>query len=241
MALSDIEQIYADAADAIGEIEITADSNHDVKPYSTCARHYPQARDEMIRGYNWNEATTLGLFLQDSVRPVHTWTYRFAYPADCLRPLRTSRPRSNWRDLGNYIYTKYRIEPESYNINKNYYAGRYLSVGDTTYIINVDFLSTSWTTDISNCTSKIEDYGYLEIEYLKKLPDPTSWSVDLRQAIVLNLATKIVIPITSDREKKADLQEELHRLVLPHSIAIDAMTGKPQQFFTSEWIDARGQ
>lgn len=240
MALTDKELIFVAAADLIGEIEINESSNKLTKPYSTCERHYEQARDEMIRGYAWNEATELALCLEDATTPAHTWTYRFALPDDCLRPLHTSRPRLDWRILGSYVYGNYKITPGTYSVGTEYEVDQYLSYESITYKIVTAFTATAWAGDTIYLTTQNGDYGYIELDYVKSLDDPTTWSVDLRQAIILNLAAKIVIAITSDQERRQALLEELHNLVLPHSRAIDAMQGKPQQFFYSSIIDSRG-
>ena len=240
MALTDRELIFVAAVDLIGEIEINESSNKLVKPYSTCERHYVQARDEMIRGYAWNEATELALCLEDSTAPAHTWTYRFTLPDDCLRPLHTSRPRLDWRILGNYVYGNYKITPGTYAVGTEYKVGQYLTQESVTYRVSMNFTATTFAADTINLTTQNGDYGYIELDYVKSLDDPTTWSVDLRQAIILNLAAKIVIAITSDQERRQSLLEELHNLVLPHSRAIDAMQGKPQQFFYSSIIDSRG-
>lgn len=239
MALSEIEIIYQKAVDLIGEIEITESSIKTVKPYSTCALHFSDARDEMIRGYAWNEATEPALCLQDSTTPIHTWSYRFTLPDDCLRPMFTSRPREEWRIMGGYAYTNYKITPAHYTVGKDYKANQYLSVESITYKINSDFTATAWATDTSYCTTLNADYGYIELEYVKKLDSPSDWSADLRQAITLNLAAKIVIPITSDIKRRTTLLEELHQLVLPHAMWVDAMQGKPKQMFYSDWVDSR--
>lgn len=240
MALSDVEKVYQEAVDLIGEIELNELSDQTKKPYSTCVRHYDQARKEMVRGYAWNEATDLALCLEDATKPPHTYTYRFPLPTDCLRPLHTSRPREDWRVLGDYVYTDYKFGPDSYTVGTKYYAKRYLTKDSVTYIINSNFTATAWATDVSYLTTKIEDYGFIELTYVKKLEDPLDWSADLRHAIVLNLASKIVVPLSGDRDSRKDLLEELHKLVLPHAHAIDAMQGKPLQMFYSESTNARG-
>lgn len=241
MALSDIELVYQEAVDLIGEIELNESSDHTQKPYSTCVRHYEQARKEMVRGYAWNEATDLALLLEDATKPKHTYTYRFPLPDDCLRPITTTRPRENWRCLSGYVYTDYKFGPDSYTVGTDYYAEHYLQHDNVTYIINTNFTATAWSTDVSSCTTKIENYGFIEIEYVKKLEDPLDWSADLRHAIVLNLASKIVVPLTADKKARQGLLEELHNLVLPHAHAIDAMQGKPKQMFFSEYTDSRGE
>ncbi len=241
MALTDIEKVYQEAVDLIGEIEINESSDQDKKPYSTCVRHYEQARDEMIRGYAWNEATDYALLLQDATKPKHTYVYRFPLPDDCLRPITTTRPREKWRVIGNYIYCDYKFGPDSYSVGKDYYAEQYLTYNSVTYYINSDFTATVWATDVDYLTTKLYDYGFIEIEYVTTMEDPTKWSVDLRHAVILNLACKIVVPITSDKEARKDLLEELYKLVLPHAHAIDAMQGKPKQMFYSEYNDSRGQ
>jgi hypothetical protein len=235
MALSEIELVYAEAVDLIGEIEITESMSHTVKPYSTCVRHYENAKNEIIRGYAWNEATEPALCLQDGTTPVHSWLYCFPLPPDCLRPMHTSRPREEWRIMGGYAYTDYKISPAGYTVGKEYKTGQYLSVDSITYLIQNDFTATTWATDISYCTTKNADYGYIELEYVKRLDSPDDWSIDLRHAIVLNLACKIVVSITSDTKRRATMLEELHQLVLPHAMWVDAMQGKPKQQFYSDW------
>ncbi len=241
MALTIEELVYAEAVDVIGEIELDDDSDQSIKPYSTCARHFANARDEMIRGYAWNEATKYGLCLETSIKPLHTYSFRFALPSDLLRPITTSRPREDWRIVGSFAHTNYSLSPDTYTVAAIYQAGQYIKREDITYAVNTTFAATVWTTDASFCTTTNGDFGFIELEYVKKMDSPTDWSVDLRQAIVLNLASKIVIPITSDRERRKEIKEELHQLVLPHSMAIDAMSGKPKQMFYSDWTDSRGQ
>ena len=241
MALSDIELVYAEAVDLIGEIELNESSDQQTKPYSTCVKHYDNARDEMIRGYAWNEASDYALALETTQKPLHTWAFRFSIPSDTLRILHTTRPKLKWRVLSGFLYTDYKIEPDTYTVGTDYYAGRYITRESITYLINVSFTATEWGVDSTFCTSQNGDYGLIELEYIKKLPDPNDWSVDLRRAVTLNLAAKIVVPITSDQERRTKILEELHQLVLPHSFAIDAMTGTPQQFFFSDYLDSRGQ
>lgn len=239
MALTEVEKVYRLSADMIGEFTITADSDQSIKPYSTCSYHYEQARDEMIRGYAWNEATSLALCLEDATKPAHTWTYRFALPTDLLRTLSTTRPRDDWRILGNFVVANYKKSPESYTVGTEYIANRYLSKDSVTYKINIGFTATVWATDSINCTSQLGDYGYIELEYVKELTDPTSWSAQLRQAVILNLATKIAVPISGSHKLRKDLLEELHSLVLPYAFVLDAMQGKPKQMFYSEITNSR--
>jgi len=240
MALTEVEKVYQEAVDLIGEYPITDTSPTSEKPYSTCVIHYERARDEILRGYAWNEGTELALALQDASTPVHTWQYRFILPSDTKRVLHTSMPKDDWRVLGNYVYTNYRIEPDTYTVGTKYYAGRYLQYDNTTYKIGVTFTATSWAADSSKLTTQGGDYGFVEIEYIKALTDPLTWSAQLRQAIVLNLAAKIVIPITSDYERRSAILEELWRIVLPHAQALDAIQGKPKQMFYSDFINSRG-
>jgi len=241
MALSAEELVYQEAVDYVGEIELNESSNHNTKPYSTCVRHYEQAKNEMLRGYDWNEASDLALCLQDATRPPHTYIFRFPLPTDCLRPVHTTKPRDEWRVLSGYIYTNYKLVPDTYTVGTEYFAGRYIAKDDVTYLINTGFTATLWATDVSNLTSKVYDYGFIEISYIKTLDDPGDWSVDLRHAIILNLASKIVVPINGDKEARKELLEELYKLVLPHAHAIDAIQGKPLQMFYSETTDARGE
>ena len=143
--------------------------------------------------------------------------------------------------MSGYVYTNYKFGPDSYTVSTDYYAGHYLTYSSVTYLINNNFTATVWATDVNYLTTKLEDYGFIEIEYVKDMDDPTKWSADLRHAVILNLASKIIVPITSDYKKRREILEELHKLILPHAHAIDAMQGKPKQFFYSEYIDSRGE
>jgi len=239
MALSDVEKVYQEAVDLIGDYTISENSNQDEKPYSSCDLHYPQAKNEMIRGYAWNEGTKLALLLQDATRPAHTYQYRYPLPTDCLRPITTTRPKDDWRVLHGFVYCSYKFMPDHYTIGSTYYTGHYLQYLDVTYLVNSDFTATLWATDVNFLTTKLEPYGFIELEYVAKIETPADWSVDLRHAIILNLAAKIVVTLTGDGERRKELLEELHSLVLPHAHAIDAMQGKPKQFFFSDYTDSR--
>lgn len=239
MALTEEQKIYAEAADLIGDIEITENSDQNTKPYSSCVRHYPQAKNEIIRGYAWNEATELALSLEDATTPSHTYLFRFPLPSDCKRIIATTKPREPWRVLGNYIYTNYKWAPGEYETATEYKTGQYLSYSNITYLINTSFTSTSWASDSLNLISTGGDYGFIRVEYVKTLDNPADWSPQLRQAIILNLASKIVVPITGDPDRRTRLLEELYTLVLPHAQAIDAIQGKPKNFFDSDYIHSR--
>jgi hypothetical protein len=171
---------------------------------------------------------------------VHTWSFRFSSPDDNLRVLGNTRPTEDWREAGKYTYTNYKIAPDSYTVGVDYKAGQFLQYENITYLINTDFTASVWASDLSSyLITQGGEYGFLELEYVKDLIDPNDWSITLRQAIVLNLASKIVIPITGELERRSALLEEYYKLVIPHAQALDAMTGKPKQFFYSSFLRAR--
>jgi hypothetical protein len=52
-----------------------------------CARFYPIARREMIEAYAWPFAATR-VTLAEVTNPSTVWTYAYALPSDCVKPLR---------------------------------------------------------------------------------------------------------------------------------------------------------
>jgi hypothetical protein len=53
-----------------------------------CARFYPIARRELIEAFAWSFATTQVQLAEVATNPSTVWTYAYALPADCIKPLR---------------------------------------------------------------------------------------------------------------------------------------------------------
>lgn len=70
-----------------------------------CARFYPIARREMIEAHSWGFSKTR-ITLAEVTNPSTIWTYAYALPADCLKPIRVLAlttanvlwPQSLWVD-----------------------------------------------------------------------------------------------------------------------------------------------
>lgn len=70
-----------------------------------CARFYPIARREMIEAHSWGFSKTR-ITLAEVTNPSTIWTYAYALPADCLKPVRVLAlttanvlwPQSLWVD-----------------------------------------------------------------------------------------------------------------------------------------------
>lgn len=74
------------AMDILEEEYITSLSQ-DTKAARWLNRNFAQTRDAVLRAHPWNFAMERTTLLADSTDPAFGWTYRYAVPADCLRPM----------------------------------------------------------------------------------------------------------------------------------------------------------
>jgi hypothetical protein len=242
MALSDLQILYNVALGYIGDYEVT-ESDTSSKQYSLCTRFYEQARDEVLVAHTWNEAIERSAVLQASVAPIHTYSYKYALPADCLRVISIGNDTYDWQVEGDYILTDYIIEPDDWTTGEDYVAGQYVSRNSVTYLCNASHTSATATdpvTDVVTWTTQNADYGYLNLTYIKQLTTISSFSPRLYNAIAMNLAIKIATSIAGgDTKLRMQLLEEYEKLVLPQARSVDSMQGRPKPIYNSEWIRSR--
>jgi hypothetical protein len=240
MALTDEQILYNEALGIIGENEITEGTSTTEKNHALCIRFYERARDEVLAMHPWNEAITQSVVLEQTTMPLFDYSYKYALPSDCLRVLSIGSDTEDWQVQGSYIVTDFRKMPPEYNVGEYYEAGQYLSYSDVTYLVDTAFTASDWATDLAAyLTSQSDDYGYINLTYVKQLTDIDSFSARLRNAIAYKLAIKIVIPITQDRKAKVDLVNEFERIVMPQARGIDGMQGRLKPIYDSKWIRSR--
>lgn len=83
------------------------------------------------------------------------------------------------------------------------------------------------------------DARIVYVKYVWKLTDTTKFSTHLREAIAVQLASKVITDLTNDTKGKADLISEFEQLTSPKARSIDSSQRKPKPIFNSEWIRAR--
>jgi hypothetical protein len=83
------------------------------------------------------------------------------------------------------------------------------------------------------------DARIVYIKYVWQLTDTTKFSTHLREAIAVQLASKVITDLTNDTKGKVDLINEFERLTSPKARSIDGSQRKPKPIFSSEWIRSR--
>ena len=71
----------------------------------SCNACYDLMRRRELRTHKWNFATTSVLLAPDVVAPVFNFKYKFALPADCLKPLPPNDNDLDWKIQGRFILT----------------------------------------------------------------------------------------------------------------------------------------
>ena len=109
------------------------------------------------------------------------------------------------------------------------------------YEVATTHTSTTVAADIAltYLTARGVDTEIVFVEYVWKQTDMDEWSAKAKSALALNLASKVVVGLTGDSEKKEALINEYQGLVLPSARTTDAQEGKPRPTFTSDLLRAR--
>ena len=110
-----------------------------------------------------------------------------------------------------------------------------------TYEVLVTHTSDTVVADItsSNVAAIGIDKDIVFVEYVWKQVDMDEWSAKAKAALVLKLASKVVVGLTGEAKKKEALINEYEGLVMPQARSADAAEGKPRPHFRSSWLAAR--
>ena len=115
------------------------------------------------------------------------------------------------------------------------------SVG--TYEVLVSHISDTIINDIgsSDIEAKAPEARVIYVEYIFQLTTTKLFSINLEEAISVQLAIKVITGITNDTKGKVDLINEFERLTMPKARSVDGAEGKPKPIFNSEWLRSRTQ
>ena len=259
MALSDAEVVYNLALGYIGEYKIT-EGDTTSKQAVLCIRYYADSRDETLADHPWNFAKKDVILYEYTDHPIFGYNRKYAIPNDCLRVLTVddflgsdvSRKQAGipaWEPKGDYIHSDAGATPPSWASDRDYYDGQFFSYDSTTYEVLVTHTSDTTGADsdaqiavdvaAGNIESKGGDYKIVYVEYIWQEMDIDNWIPKAKQALTVNLASKIITGLTNDTQGKKDLIEEYNALVMPLARSTDAAEGKPRPIFSSEWLRAR--
>jgi len=240
MALTETEKLYNLALGLISNAEVESGGT-DKQEYILCQRFYPSARDEVLASHKWNEAKKPIIIMQDTVKRLFGYKYRYAKPSDCLRVLSINEDVKHWEVENEYIITNHILPPPNYDANSvDYVAGQYISYENITYLVDASFTSSDWDTDSdAYLTSQEDDYGIINVEYIFQLTDITKFLPKLKNAIAEKLAIKIITALTNDPKNKEALQDYFDKKTMPQARSVDAQEGRMKPFFSSSWIRSR--
>lgn len=77
------------------------------------------------------------------------------------------------------------------------------------------------------------------IVYIKRITDTNEFDPLLIDALVLKLALKLVMPLTSDLQMQKSLIEEIEMISLPEARSIDGQESSVREIETDTWIGSR--
>lgn len=260
MALSDAEVVYNKSLGLVGAYQIM-EGDATSKQAVICIRYYTDALKETIASHPWNFAKKRVILYEDTDRPIFGYDRKYDLPADSLRILTVddslgsdvSRKQAGihaWEVEGDYIFADAGATPPSWSSDKDYYDGQFFSYDSVTYEVLVTHTSDTTGADsdaqiavdvaAANIVSRGGDYRIVYVEYLWAQVDIDKWTPKARQALYVNLASKIVIDLYPGNDKRREsLINEFNELVMPQARSADAAEGKPRLIFTSSWLRAR--
>ena len=110
-----------------------------------------------------------------------------------------------------------------------------------TYEVLTTHTSTTVVADITltYVAARGIDKDIVYVEYVWKQTDMSEWSAKAKAALVLKLASKIVVALAGTNKQKVELINEYEGLVMPQARSADAAEGKPRPIFHSSWLRAR--
>ncbi len=89
--MASVVQICNMALTRIGQSQLIASLEEQSLAAELCTLHYADARDNVLRDFDWPFAEAR-VFLSDIGSPPVNWSYRYRYPTDCLKARRIAIP-----------------------------------------------------------------------------------------------------------------------------------------------------
>ncbi len=110
-----------------------------------------------------------------------------------------------------------------------------------TYEVLVSHISDTLLADVASANIQAvgSESRVIFVEYIFQLTDTTLFSINLEEAISVQLAIKILPGIKNDPKGKAELINEFERLVMPKARSVDGAEGKPRRYNSSSWLRSR--
>lgn len=119
--------------------------------------------------------------------------------------------------------------------------GAGVETNSATYEVATTHTSDTVLADVTagNLTPGLAGGRIVYVKYVWRLTDITKFSPNLKEAVGMQLAIKIITGLTNDTKGKVDLINEFERLTMPKARSVDGAQGKPKPIFSSEWLRSR--
>lgn len=222
----------------------TTDQNH-----IYCTTFFDDARDEILAAARWSFAMKRAYALQTTT-PIFGPSNAFTKPTDAIKIWGIAEaPDALWDPEAALIITNEGETPQSWELDKEFIAGQYLtsddSGSDLTYLVDTTFTGAVETTDLSTfCTSQSADLAVLKVSYVYQRTDVDAWPVSPRQALIINLARMLAPAVKQNEEASLNLQAMLYGSAkvigyLQIARTVDAQESGPMMVTTRTLLTSR--
>lgn len=213
-----------------------------------CNLLYADLRDELLRMAPWNCATnfnTLALIVAapgtpenpsaatatwEKGQPPPPWSYEYAYPADCIRPLWIVPQFTTGFSSGVPITTAVTGG-----------APQFWNGPPVRYKVGIDQINAQGDPATDGYDARViwTNQEQAILAYIKRVTSPDVWDPQFAQALVAALAGRLVIPLTGDKGlAKLKIGEANTYITLARQG--DGNEGLTVNDVTPDWIRVRG-
>jgi hypothetical protein len=236
------------ALSAIGTRSQIADMSEDSNEARSCKLLLEPLRDELLRMAPWNCAFTFsnlslvcsapgtpenpnaGSSTWDKGIPAPPWSYEYAYPSDCLRPIYIVPQFTTGFTSGVPITTAVTGG-----------APAFWNGPPVRYKVAVDQIGLDGKPSAGGVDQRVilTNQEQAILAYVKRVVNPDVWDDQFQQALVAALAARMVISLTGDKGLAQLKISEANQYIMMARTS-DGNEGLTVNDVTPDWIRTRG-
>lgn len=215
------------ALDEMGARVIIASLAEATPQAKACTRQYAAMRQQILRSANWAFArktlvqTPIGLLSANPATSPYPWAAKYTYPADCLK-VRYILPTPIAAGGGGIAPNVSSLTPNDWAMpsRRNRFLPAYDDSGTPAKVLlsNVINITTVYTVDVVS---------------------PDIWDSLFTNAMVMGLASKLVIPLAGNVKLKTSFAQLAQNAILEARVA-DGNEAVPSSDHTPDWMATRG-
>jgi hypothetical protein len=237
------------ALSSIGTRSQIADLSEDSNEARSCKLLLEPLRDELLRMAPWNcamnfqnlalicsapgtpENPSAGLSTWSKGIPPPPWSYEYAYPNDCLRPVYVVPQFTTGFTSGVPITTAVTGG-----------APAFWNGPPVRFKVSIDQIDLSTgkpSTDGQDQRVILTNQEQAILAYIKRVKSPDVWDDQFQQALVSALAGRLVIALTGDKGLAQLKMQEANQFIMIARVS-DGNEGLTVNDVTPDWIRTRG-